>query len=136
MKSRRKFVVSTLAAGAALISVGNKTVAAASGGPGDQDVKDRADDPRITRARLSGPEHVTRGCYGCRIRRWRHAERSCERKQPMGLCSWRREQDRRSAHVCESDGHAMDDGREETQAATYELSSRNDLYALRGNTEE
>jgi hypothetical protein len=78
MKTRRKFVVSTLAAGATLISLGNKTVATAAGGAGDQprtgraifpdqqahdggqDMKDRAEDPKITRARLSGPEHVTR----------------------------------------------------------------------------
>jgi hypothetical protein len=77
MKTRREFVVSTLAAGAALISLDSKTVAAAGGagneprtGPsvfpdqqannGGQDMKDRAEDPRIRRARLSGPEHVTR----------------------------------------------------------------------------
>jgi hypothetical protein len=78
MKTRRKFVVSTLAAGATLISVGNKAVATATGRAGDQprtgrdllpdqqahntgqDSKDRAEDPRISRARLSGPEHVTR----------------------------------------------------------------------------
>lgn len=66
MKTRRTFVVSTLAAGATLISVGNKTVAAATGRAGDQPgtgrdtLPDRAEDPKITRARLSGPEHVTR----------------------------------------------------------------------------
>jgi len=78
MKTRREFVVSTLAAGAALISLDSKTVAAAAGGAGDeprtgsavfpvqqannggQDMKDRAEDPRIRRARLSGPEHVTK----------------------------------------------------------------------------
>jgi hypothetical protein len=78
MKTRREFVVSTLAAGAALISLDSKTVATAAGGAGDQprtgpvifpdqqthnrgrDMKDRAEDPRIRRARLSGPEHVTR----------------------------------------------------------------------------
>jgi hypothetical protein len=71
MKTRRKFVVSTLAAGATLVSVGNKTVATATGRAGDQpqtgrdllpdqqahnrgqDIKDRAEDPKITRARLS-----------------------------------------------------------------------------------
>jgi hypothetical protein len=78
MKTRRKFVASTLAAGAALISLDNKTVATAAGRAGNQprtgrtifpdqqalnrgqDMKDRAEDPKITRARLSGPEHVTR----------------------------------------------------------------------------
>jgi hypothetical protein len=78
MKTRREFVVSTLAAGAALISLDSKTVATAAGDAGDQpragplmfpdqqahnrgqDMKDRAEDPRIRRARLSGPEHVTR----------------------------------------------------------------------------
>jgi hypothetical protein len=78
MKTRRTFVVSTLAAGATLISLDNKTVATAAGQAGDQprtgraifpdqqahnrgqDMKDRAEDPKITRARLSGPEHVTR----------------------------------------------------------------------------
>ena len=62
MKTRRKFVVSTLAAGATLISVGHKTVATATGRAGDQprtgrdtlpdqqpdnrgqDIKDRAED--------------------------------------------------------------------------------------------
>ena len=78
MKTRRNFVVSTVAAGATLISVGNETVATATGRAGDQpgtggdtspdqqahnkghDIKDRAEDPKITRARHSGPEHVTR----------------------------------------------------------------------------
>ena len=79
MKSRRKFVVSTLAAGATLFSFDSKTVATAAGRAGDQPrtgrailpdqqahdsrgqvMKDRAEDPKITRARLSGPEHVTR----------------------------------------------------------------------------
>jgi len=59
VKTRRKFVISALAAGATLISLGNKTVAAASGRADDQP-RDRAEDPRITRARLSGPAHVTR----------------------------------------------------------------------------
>ena len=66
MKTRRKFVVSTLAAGATLISVGNKTAATATGRAGDQPatggdtlpdqqahnrgqhIKDRAEDPKIT----------------------------------------------------------------------------------------
>jgi hypothetical protein len=78
MKTRRTFVVSTLAAGATLLSPDNKGVATAAGRAGDQprtgraifpdqqahnrgqDMKDRAEDPKITRARLSGPEHVTR----------------------------------------------------------------------------
>jgi hypothetical protein len=78
MKTRREFVVSTLTAGAALIGLDGKTVAAGAGPAGDQPptgranypgqeahhgdqhMKDRAEDPKIRRARLSGPEHVTR----------------------------------------------------------------------------
>jgi hypothetical protein len=78
MKTRRTFVAATLAAGATLISLDNKGVATAAGRAADQPrtgraifpdqharnrgqrMKDRAEDPKITRARLSGPEHVTR----------------------------------------------------------------------------
>jgi len=67
MKTRRTFVVSALAAGATLISLGDRTAATPTGRAGDrqapdrgQDIKDRAEDPRITRARLSGPVHVTK----------------------------------------------------------------------------
>src|ERR1700739_3557642 len=78
MKARREFVAGTLAAGVTLIGLDNKTVAAPAGRAGadqprtggaafadgqpykGQDIRDRAEDPRITRARLAGPEHVTR----------------------------------------------------------------------------
>jgi hypothetical protein len=78
MKARREFVAGTLAAGVTLIGLDNKTVAAPAGRAGGdqprtggaafadgqpykgQDIRDRAEDPRITRARLYGPEHVTR----------------------------------------------------------------------------
>jgi hypothetical protein len=74
--SRRDIVVSIIAASSAL-STPNKLSAAARSGDhpkagqypvveqrtreGDQNMQDQAEDPRITRARLSGPECVTKG---------------------------------------------------------------------------
>src|SRR5271155_3856875 len=59
MKTRREFLV-TAVAGAALLTTGLKDTAFNNSTQGDQDMTDRAEDPRITRARLSGPEQVTK----------------------------------------------------------------------------
>jgi hypothetical protein len=77
MKTRREFFAATIAAAASLTNNSRHTslelfelsVAAESGrkdtafndpNRGDPNVNDQAEDPRITRARLSGPEHVTK----------------------------------------------------------------------------
>jgi hypothetical protein len=76
MKTRREFLATTIAAAALLTSSSGQT-AALSGlstvdetgrkdtvsndpTPGDQYMTDKGEDPRITRARLSGPEQVTK----------------------------------------------------------------------------
>jgi hypothetical protein len=76
MKTRREFLV-TMTAVAASLTSGSNQAAALSGlssqdepgrndavpndaTPGGQDMMDKAEDPRITRARLSGPEHITK----------------------------------------------------------------------------
>jgi hypothetical protein len=76
MKTRREFLATTIAAAALLTSSSGQT-AALSGlstvdetgrkdtvsndpTPGGQYMTDKGEDPRITRARLSGPEHVTK----------------------------------------------------------------------------
>jgi hypothetical protein len=60
MSTRRNFIATTIA-GAAWLSSNSMLLATASDRQekGD-DVKDQAEDPRITRARLAGPEQVTR----------------------------------------------------------------------------
>lgn len=73
MKTRRDFIATTIAAVASLAGRSGQTVAASTGRTGvraqdrdskmkerGKDMKDNAEDPRITRARLSGPEQVTR----------------------------------------------------------------------------
>ena len=73
MKTRRDFIATTIAAVASLAGRSGQTVAASTGRTGvraqdrdskmnerGRDMKDNAEDPRITRARLSGPEQVTR----------------------------------------------------------------------------
>jgi hypothetical protein len=78
MSNRREFVVSTLAAGATLMGLGDRVAATATDRASDQprtqrdtlpgpkaegggrEIVDRAEDPRITRARLSGPAHATK----------------------------------------------------------------------------
>lgn len=73
MKTRRDFIATTIAAVASLAGRSGQTVAASTGRTGVRaqdrdskmnergtDMKDNAEDPRITRARLSGPEQVTR----------------------------------------------------------------------------
>jgi hypothetical protein len=77
MKTRREFLGATIAAAAFLTNSSGQTAAALSGfsivdeigrsdtgsndlTPGDQDMTDKAEAPRITRARLSGPEQVTK----------------------------------------------------------------------------
>src|SRR6202790_1860779 len=65
MKTRREFLATTIAASATLSGL---SMAAESrrdtvfndSTSGGQDMTDRAEDPRIRRARLSGPEHVTK----------------------------------------------------------------------------
>jgi hypothetical protein len=59
--STRRNVIATTIAGAAWLSSNSRLLAAAPDmqEKGD-DVKDQAEDPRITRARLAGPEQVTR----------------------------------------------------------------------------
>src|SRR5271156_2192243 len=76
MKTRREFLATTIAAAALLTNSSGQT-AALSGlsmvdvtglkdkvsndpAPGDEDMNDAAEDPRIRRARLSGPEQVTK----------------------------------------------------------------------------
>jgi hypothetical protein len=73
----REFLGTAIAAAAFLTNSSGQTAAALSGlsivdetgrtdtdsndlTPGDQDMTDKAEDPRITRARLSGPEQVTK----------------------------------------------------------------------------
>jgi hypothetical protein len=77
MSTRRAFVVSTVAAAASLTSLYGQASASvsATNDPPDaeggisrnqqankkgRDMNDQSEDPRITRARLSGPEHVTK----------------------------------------------------------------------------
>src|SRR5260370_5092495 len=77
MKTRREFLATTIAAAASLTNSSRQASATLSGlsitaeigrkdtvfndsTPGGQDMTDNAEDPRITRARLSGPEHVTK----------------------------------------------------------------------------
>jgi hypothetical protein len=77
MKTRREFLATTIAAAASLTNSSGQTTATLSGlsivtetgrkntvfndaTPGGQDMADKAEDPRIRRARLSGPEQVTK----------------------------------------------------------------------------
>ena len=77
MKNRREFLATTIAAAALLTDSSGQTAAALSGlsivdetgrkdpesndsTPGGQGMADKAEDPRIRRARLSGPEQVTK----------------------------------------------------------------------------
>src|ERR1700683_953883 len=77
MKTRREFLATTVAAAALLTNGSGQTAASLSRFPiaddtgsrdtesndsalGGQDMTDRAEDPRVRRARLSGPEHVTK----------------------------------------------------------------------------
>src|SRR5260370_41181253 len=77
MKTRREFLATTIAAAASLTNSSRQASATLSGlsitaeigrkdtvfndsTPGGQDMTDNAEDPRITRARLPGPEHVTK----------------------------------------------------------------------------
>src|ERR1700730_18598728 len=77
MKTRREFLATTMAVAASLTNNSNRASARLHGLSsaadsaredaelkdstlGGQDMTDKAEDPRITRARLSGPEHVTK----------------------------------------------------------------------------
>jgi hypothetical protein len=77
MKTRIEFLATTMAAAASLTNNSDQasatlrgfSIAADSGRkdtefkdstPGGQDMIDKAEDPRVTRARLPGPEHVTK----------------------------------------------------------------------------
>src|SRR6202030_1794134 len=77
MKTRREFLATTIAAAASLTNSSGRASATPSGlsiaaenerkdtifndsTPGGKDMTDNAEDPRIRRARLSGPEHVTK----------------------------------------------------------------------------
>jgi hypothetical protein len=77
MKTRREFLATTVAVAALLTNDSGQTAASLSRFPiaddtgwrdtesndlalGGQDMTDRAEDPRVRRARLSGPEHVTK----------------------------------------------------------------------------
>ena len=68
MNNRREFVVSSVAALASLTTSPAQTKIAASSdnmpltslASNEDRMTDKAEDPRITRARLSGPEHVTK----------------------------------------------------------------------------
>ena len=54
----------------------------------------------------------------------------------MGLYPGKRKQNRRPAHVHEPHGYAMDDGCHARKAEANEHSDRNDLYAVRRDTEK
>src|ERR1700676_3643270 len=56
MITRREFIATTMAAAGSLTIGSGQTSAT----PGKQDMTDKAEAPRIRRARLSGPEHVTK----------------------------------------------------------------------------
>jgi hypothetical protein len=76
MKTRREFLATTITAAALLTNSSGQTAAMSrlsamdeprpkdsvsnDPTPGDQDMTDKAEDPRITRARLSGPKQVTK----------------------------------------------------------------------------
>jgi len=77
MKTRREFLATTVPVAALLTNGSGQTAASLSRFPiaddtgwrdtesndlalGGQDMTDRAEDPRVRRARLSGPEHVTK----------------------------------------------------------------------------
>jgi hypothetical protein len=77
MKTRREFLATTVAAAALLTNGSGQTAPSLSRFPiaddtgrrdaesndsalGGQDMTDRAEDPRVRRARFSGPEHVTK----------------------------------------------------------------------------
>ena len=71
MTTRRTFIAATIATAATLASSSGQTLGALAGGAADsehklgkkergKDMQDQAEDPRITRARLSGPEQVTK----------------------------------------------------------------------------
>ena len=73
LNTRRDFIATTIAAAASLAShsAAQSAGSQSAGGEGQlsnnsntnkrgHEMKDRAEDPRITRARLSGPEQVTR----------------------------------------------------------------------------
>jgi hypothetical protein len=77
MKTRREFLATTIAAAASLTNNSGQLSATLAGLsiaaeskrkdkvfndsiPGGQDMTDKAEDPRVRRARLSGPEHVTK----------------------------------------------------------------------------
>src|ERR1700693_4209366 len=76
MNTRREFLATTIAAAALLTNssgqtaalsglstmaeTGRKNTVSSDPAPGDQYMTDKGEDPRITRARLSGPEQVTK----------------------------------------------------------------------------
>lgn len=66
MKTRREFLATTIAASATLSGLSmaaesrRKDTIFNDWTPGGQDMTDNAEDPRIRRARLSGPEHVAK----------------------------------------------------------------------------
>src|SRR5271155_1249155 len=77
MKTRREFLATAVAGAASLAASSGQTRATPAGlsivdeagrrdrafsdsGSGGRDMVDKGEDPRITRARLSGPEHVTK----------------------------------------------------------------------------
>src|SRR6202140_5974713 len=76
MNTRREFLATAIAAAALLTNssgqtaalsglstmdeTGRKDTVSSDPAPGDQYMTDKGEDPRITRARLSGPEQVTK----------------------------------------------------------------------------
>jgi hypothetical protein len=152
MTNRREFLVTTIAAaalpanrsGQALATLSGLSIADETGrdtafndsNPGGHDMTDKAEDPRIRRARLSGPEHVTKRCDGRRNGCRRHSDRSGQRNERVGLYTGKRKQNRRPTDVHESHGYAMDDGCQARKAEADEHSARNDLHAVRCNAEK
>jgi hypothetical protein len=153
MKTRREFLATTIAAAASLTKNSGQASAALGGlstatdsGRKDtefrdstsrgQDMIDKAEDPRITRARLSGPEHVTKDATVAEMAADGTMTVLVKRDERVGLHTRKREQNRRPTDVHEPHGYAMDDGCHAREAEAHEHSAWNDLHAVRRHTEK
>jgi hypothetical protein len=153
MKTRREFLATTVAAAALLTNGSGQTAPSLSRFPiaddtgrrdtesndsalGGQDMTDRAEDPRVRRARLAGPEHVTKDATVAEI-----AADGTMTVLAQGTNEWvctpgNENKIGAPPHVHEPHGYAMDDGCYARKAEANEHSTRNDLYVVRRHTEK
>ncbi|HWO37259.1 MAG TPA: hypothetical protein VNO32_51445 [Candidatus Acidoferrum sp.] len=109
MKTRREFLATAVAGAASLAASSGQTRATPAGlsivdeagrrdrafsdsGSGGRDMVDKGEDPRITRARLSGPEHVTKDATVAEMAA--DHDRFGQRNERVGLYTGKRKQNR------------------------------------------